>query len=272
MVINQIKISAKGGLTSGGEKTPSDKKIKKTIPKKIKTKALAKEPKKNIAIKVGEAVLSEISQAKEPLVAKVTTAIQLSIKHKIASSLKWTLAAIVFIFLLITVNIYFGDIKSIANRKIANFIPYPGVIVNHKIVLLKDFQNDLVAVEKNLKRQNIPYTERDAKNSALKGLIQREVIFNLAKQQNLTVSNEEINQQLDPFIESQGGLSKTNELINDLYGWDVNILKEKIIKVVLLNEKLAVNLKNIDNNLSEALFPNYLDQEIKKANVISLIK
>jgi len=263
MVLNQIKISARSGSASGG---------KKTAPKKIKTKALAKAPKKNIAIKAGKAVLSEISQAQEPLAAKATTAIKFSIKHKIASGLKWTLTAIVFIFFLITANVYFGDIKSLANRKIADFIPYPGVIVNHKIVLLKDFQNDLVAVEKNLKRQNIPYTEKDAKDSALKGLIQREVIFNLAKQQNLTVSDEEINQQLDPFIEAQGGLSKTNELINDLYGWDVNMLKEKIIKVVLLNEKLAANLKNIDGSLSEALFPDYLDQEIKKAKVISLIK
>jgi len=172
-------------------------------------------------------------------------------KGEIRLALKWATSGIVFLFLLTTVNLYFGDIDSIFNKKITEFIPYPGFIINYKIVLLKDFQNDLVAVEKNFKRQNLPYTATDVKNNAFKTLVQREIIFNLAKQQNLIADDTEISRQLDPFMEAQGGEEKTESLVKDLYGWNIGMLKEKIIKVLLLTQKLSANLKNINGDVKK---------------------
>ena len=240
---------------------------KSTVVKKLAKKTLSETSAKNTKIasqtysaKTISAIkpkIDEASEVTEELLIEddspdaMVLTVHKPFKKTIELAVKWAVGGVIFLFLLITANLYFGDISSIFNRQITKFIPYPGFIINHKIVLLKDFQNDLVAVEKNIKRQDLPYTATDVKNNAFKTLVQREVIFNLAKQQNLIANDTEINQQLDPFIEAQGGEEKTESLVKDLYGWNIRILKEKIIKVLLLTQKLSANLKNINGDVQK---------------------
>lgn len=90
----------------------------------------------------------------------------------------------------------------------------------------------------------------EAKAKALEKAKIDTIAERIAKDNNITVSEQEIDTQIDN-IQTQGGIDETtgvlNDVLSDFYGWDVDDLR-KVVKLQLIRQKIPAALDSETNN------------------------
>lgn len=193
-------------------------------------------------------------------------------------------AALVFllIFVLFLTVFSFGIYKYNWNDSVSNFlvnkIPYPAAVVGSDVILYRDYKNIVKAVVHSSEQGGIQVGDAESedykklKEKVLNRMIDNLLIKKIAEENNIFLSDEEINNNLEMYIKEAGGEEKFNDAISNLYLWDSSDFKEKLLKPFLLERKVneyitlsedfnkenkdlaGIILTELKNNLSQEKF------------------
>lgn len=142
----------------------------------------------------------------------------------------------------------FGIYKYNWNDRVSNFllsvVPYPAAIVDKDIILYRDYKNVLGAVIHSSEKGGVRIEDenseayKEASEKVLGRMIDNRLIGKIAAENSIFLSEEEISGNLNAYIAQSGGEEAFSKVIKDLYLWDVNDFKERLLKPVLLEGKL----------------------------------
>lgn len=166
------------------------------------------------------------------------------------------LLVIIIGFFSILIYKYHSDNRVV--QLVSEVIPFPAEKVNGHYVSYADYLFEVNSIKHYYQSQTtadgkpaVDFNTADGKQK-LKQLqeqvivqLQQDAIVNqLAKENKVTVSNKEIQDQVDQITKSAGGTDKVKDVLKKFYGWDINDLKKKIKQQILkqkVSEKISSN-------------------------------
>jgi foldase protein PrsA len=175
----------------------------------------------------------------------------------------WIIAGITIVGLVVLFLAVFGILiykyKS-SNRIVqivSGVVPYPVERVNGAWVTYSNYLFEVDSIKHYYQSQTssdgkpaVDFNSADGKTrlkqlqaQVLDQLKQEAVVKQIAKKNKVTVSEKEINDQVDQITKSAGGEDKVKEVLAKYYGWDKNDLKKKI-RFQLLKQKTSDKLQS----------------------------
>lgn len=155
---------------------------------------------------------------------------------------KFITSILIFIILLIAVfgvGICRYSWDDAFSNFLLKFIPYPAVIVENDFILYKDYKKDIDTVLNNFEKNKVDnFDEERVVNGLLGRLITNKIVENMAKNYGISVTGKELENNLAGYINDAGSKEEFEKIINDLYLWDINDFKNRLIKPVLLADKV----------------------------------
>lgn len=174
---------------------------------------------------------------------------------------------------------YVPKSESLPARKISEVVPLPAIIMNGKIIKYNDYLKEVDVVDLFLLRQQRLGIIRELPSRAqvreeIKDLlIKQEIIAGLANQYKITVSQKEIDDEIEKIKEQSRSPESFNEVLKNLYGWSEEEFGNKVVRNYLLISKLS---NKMFPNVSEDESKDYFDkkvEEIKKGmNIYVLVE
>ncbi len=215
---------------------------------KVKTRKRASTATPLIASKT----VPEISPAKTPGLLK-SPAKKITLKRIILAVII-ILAAAVIIFSL-TLYKFKWQNKTVA--AITKIIPYPVAIINYHPVYYSDWQKEVAAFNNFYQKEKeadssveIP-TKQTIEQYILDRLIYQEITDRLAEKYNIAVSEQEITSQTQILADQFGGMTVFEKQLKNLYNWNAAEFGKRIIKPLILKNKLGLALVS-DNSLNKS--------------------
>lgn len=150
---------------------------------------------------------------------------------------------------LVGVAIYQNSFFSNTTRtEIINLIPYPAGMVNNHFLSIAEFRSDVAALNRFYAVQidsgvfgEIPEST-NIQDIVWERFVQNSLIQDLADDLNVSVDKEEIETELEQIVLDSGGMENLTKQLAFLYGWEVDIFSEKIVKPFILREKIAATV------------------------------
>ena len=171
-------------------------------------------------------------------------------KSKKNRLLKKIIISVLTLFLIIIIffglKLYFFEkLKTPLDQYIYGVVPYPIIIVDYRPLFYNDYQtqlNSLLSFYDSEKKSNpnleIPTIE-ETKSHIINRMIEKEIVAKAAKNYNVTVTEEELESQIDALAMEIGDRQALVNQLQDLYGWGVAEFKKEILKPLLLKNKVA---------------------------------
>ena len=123
-----------------------------------------------------------------------------------------------------------------------NYLPLPIALVNNDFIPYRDFNDSSKAYLKSLGKIGDPAkldeVENEIKLDVLEQLINKKIIENISKNKNIFVTNEEMVDYYNLYTGEAGSEENLKKLVLEMYGWDLNKFKEKVLRPFILREKL----------------------------------
>ncbi len=173
---------------------------------------------------------------------------------------------LVSILSLLTLAVYYLNWNNRIIAKAINLIPYPAGAIKTpcgwKILTIKNYSFDLQAInhfyaQKKLTDEKfIPPPINDTKKNIIEKELRNQFVLCFASQHNIKTSQEEIDQTLNQTIEQAGDQETLKEIVKNLYNWDIETFKQKVLYYYLLENKLA-----------EVIPADQIDNEFKKCKI-----
>lgn len=262
MVVNKIKNKVLKPivykLAKDKEESPSeedDKKeineeelahIREAVLKEIKEPSVEKKEKEEPLTK--KILKKELVFKKKPELPKIK--IRFNIKKIVYFSGKAIGLVLIFLFILTTIGIYLADWQGGLTQVITKIIPYPAVYVDGKIVTINEFLNDVGALENYLQRNGLKFTSEEVRNQVMESLIEKEIIQQLAEENNIIISDEEIEGELQRSTLQLTPREQLNQIVTELYGWDFTTYVDKVIKPLILTKRVEDYFDQASGNLA----------------------
>lgn len=144
---------------------------------------------------------------------------------------------------------------------VADFVPYPAAVVNSKIISINKYEEDLSIIDRfyaNQMGQNdqYAYNEQEIKQETLNVLIENEIIKQVSKKYQITVSEEEVQDSFNKIAAQVGSVDELKNEISTVYGISEETFIDKSLKPNLLFTKLHEKYVEDDNIDSERKEPN----------------
>ncbi len=204
--------------------------------KKITHKAFFPKTKKMSIIKKKEG--KELININKEKVAKKAKGIN---NHQF---LKTVVVSIVILIVIFISGIYLGGWRGSIVNKVAKIIPFPALYVDGNMVKAYTFLNDLDALEKYMERLAVPASQSQLKKQVIQSLIEKNVIYNIAQEKGISLSDQEINEMID-FLKVEEG-EEVEELIKQLYDWNIEEYTQNVLAPLLLAQKVEEDFNNSD--------------------------
>lgn len=157
--------------------------------------------------------------------------------------------------------------ESLLARKISKIIPLPAIIINGKFISYNDYLKEVDTVDLFLVRQQRIGIIRELPPHAqirqeIKDLlIKQEIITSLTNQYKITVSQKEIDDEIEKIKEQSRSEESFDEVLKNLYNWSEDDFGDKVVRNYLLISKLS-NKIFPDVPIEES--KNYLDKKIEE--------
>lgn len=183
---------------------------------------------------------------------------------KISVLLYSFLAIIAGYFLVVVVMLYGFGVENSFIKKTLKFFPFPAAILGSgSYISIGELESELVAVKNFYENQdfsNIGYrvdfsTEEGSKRLMIKKrrllnkLIEDKIIERLSKERGIKIDDEIISHEIDSNIEKYGDKEEVLSKVKELYDWDLNDFKEKIIKPEMYRKNLSENVRESDADI-----------------------
>jgi len=164
-----------------------------------------------------------------------------------------TVLGLIIIFLAVfAVLIYKYNSDSRIVQIVADIVPYPAERVNGSLVSYGNYLFEVNSIKHYYLSQTdasgkpaVNFTTADGKKKLkqlqiqeLQQLQQEAIVSQLASKYKVSVSNSDVQAQVDQITKSAGGAAKVKDVLNKYYGWTVDDLKKKI-RQQLLEQKVA---------------------------------
>jgi len=162
-----------------------------------------------------------------------------------------------FCFIVFTSGLYLGRWQGPLMVKFTHLIPLPIVYINGEAIRAHTFLSDLAVLQNYLKRQNQPIETQAMRRQVLERLIQLKVAAQLAEKEGIKVSDDDIKSRLSDLWGDADLFQETQKLTQELYGWDFPMYVEKVIRPIILTDKLKNNFYATDINA-------YLQERMKE--------
>ena len=138
---------------------------------------------------------------------------------------------------------------------VAKIVPYPVERVNNSFISYGEYLFELGSIKQYYRNQVGPdnkpavdFNTSDGKaklNELRKQIIEQLKTDTVAKQligkYKISVTDKEVNTQVDQIVKSSGGIDKVKEVLAKFYGWDLGDLKDKV-KFQLAKQKLQAKI------------------------------
>ncbi|MDD5342382.1 MAG: peptidylprolyl isomerase [Patescibacteria group bacterium] len=179
---------------------------------------------------------------------------------KVGQKIGLVVLAVIIIFILAVGVFSFGlyQLKwhDKITQKIVKALPFPAAIVNYQAVSYESFNKDLAALKNYYQKQNemnpevvdIP-GEDDLRSMIINKLIKESVLKQQAKAMKISVTDEELQQELDKVIVSTGSRELLEQSLQELYNWTISDFTSSILKTYIFREKMQEKL-SFDDSLN----------------------
>jgi hypothetical protein len=196
-----------------------------------------------------EAVRAAISQT--PLVANPE---QHNLKqlppphiHWLRRIILWVLGAVVVVVLVFAVGFLRFSWQRPSVLWAARALHLPVTVVGNHWLSYVDYQQDVPNITSYLQRNEPPdaasqrtlSTDVYTRKIILNKIIGEEILASIAREQNVTVTDADVQKTYDGYVEQSGNAADVEQYIKTLYGWTVEQFKLKLIKPQVIQEKLA---------------------------------
>jgi len=171
------------------------------------------------------------------------------------------LASLILVFILVLIIFGIGLYKYNWNdpytNKIIKIIPYPVALVDYEILPYAEFRDDLETLIHYYKKQEelnrgavkIPPIE-EIRTNVLDRMINNKLSEQIARRYRLKVSRSELEEEFNKVINEAGGRANVESILKDLYQWNSDQFKEKVLKPFLLQKKLEEAI-SFDEDLNQ---------------------
>ena len=122
----------------------------------------------------------------------------------------------------------------------------PAALVNWKIITLKDLQEDVKSVKQFYETQaEIDFSTSEGKKeyavlkkAVLAQIIENKLIRSLAKDYNLKITEQMVEEEVERVIAEVGNREQILETLQELYDWDLDDFKKRVAKPQMYKEAL----------------------------------
>lgn len=152
---------------------------------------------------------------------------------------------IIYLFLFIAlietvfaVMIYGFKAEDTVTKTVAKVIPYPYVICGFDVITYNNYLAEKAYIHhfySATQQENIDFSAID--DEILNQLVENKIIDHEAIQNDISVSDGDVNKTIDQIIDQNGGKESVDKVLNELYGLNINGFK-KLVKTQLLREKV----------------------------------
>lgn len=169
------------------------------------------------------------------------------------------LAGVLLAFLITVGVLLYTNNESVFVKRVSQVAPYPAALVELRYVsaysyldqldILKNYYREFESADFNSEEGKTLLSE--LRNEVINRLIEDSIVINEAKKMDVTVSNEEIQENFDQLIASNGGEEEFANTLNKYYGLTIEEFKKKIYEPRMLRQKLTEKI-NDDEEISAA--------------------
>ncbi len=159
----------------------------------------------------------------------------------------WAGIVIVVIFLTLAVGFLRFSWQNKAVLWVAKYIPFPVAVVGGDFLSYNEYQADVPNIASFLERNATP--DAAAQLNLTNDVYTRKIILNkmvgesvldtLAKERKVTVTQVDIDQTYDGYVQQSGNATEVEDYIQKLYGWTVAQFKVKLIRPQVVQDKVA---------------------------------
>lgn len=158
----------------------------------------------------------------------------------------------------------------------SRFTPTPYGLVGNTLVFRSAYEKELNALKQFQASQNLTNLPAgELEKQVETAIIRRTITAELAKEEEIWVTQEEVDSELQKIAEQAGSLEQVETTINNLWGWSLNEYKKFIIKPLLIKKELQIKLSEdpvLRNEVGQpgdiAQFDRYLDSLRQNYRVI----
>jgi parvulin-like peptidyl-prolyl isomerase len=137
------------------------------------------------------------------------------------------------------IGIYKSRLDNKFTKTLEKIFPYPAAVVGSNLITMNDLSKE-VGYIKYFYQKTAPDQMPDTsliEKQVVDRLIQEKVIEKLSRENGVSVSSKEVDEQFNKIADENGGQDKVKQILSDLYGLDINTFKN-LIKQQLLQTKL----------------------------------
>jgi len=173
----------------------------------------------------------------------------------------------VFLFLTTGLLIYIFGMDNNYTQKISKVIPYPAATINYKkIILLSELKDDLKSIKMFYENQDfseigmrVDFNTSDGQKrlkikerNLLNKKIEDAIIRDLAEKKGIKLNSDDISQEVERKISEYGDREEITKNLMNLYGWDIEKFKLKIVKPDMYKESLSKSIQEDDKEMMES--------------------
>ncbi|MBW6432124.1 peptidylprolyl isomerase [Patescibacteria group bacterium] len=169
------------------------------------------------------------------------------------------LAGVLLAFLITVGVLLYTNNESVFVKRVSQVAPYPAALVEFRYVsaysyldqldILKNYYREFESADFNSEEGKSLLSE--LRNEVINRLIEDSIVTNEAKKMDVSVSNEEMQENFDQLIASNGGEEEFANTLNKYYGLTIEEFKKKIYAPRMLRQKLTEKV-NDDEEISAA--------------------
>lgn len=160
----------------------------------------------------------------------------------------------------------FGKHNFFADQAI-RLLPFPAAIVNHgSFVTMRSLDSNLGSVRKFYENQNfsdvglrVDFNTEDGQRrlrikekNILNKLIEDRIIEKLAADRNIIITKEMASQNVQREVAQYGNSLEVEKTLFNLYGWNIEDFKEKIVKPDMYRDELDKSRRAMDQEFTKA--------------------
>ncbi len=191
--------------------------------------------------------------------AKISTRVPMDKKRHLATRLKISGGLLTIVLLtFIGFGAWLNSAKP-TNQTVAtitSILPYPVAMVGTTTLRYSDWLAQFNSLRQFYKQESaanpgleIP-NQGDTQKHIFERMIDRVLIGQLAKKYNVSISREELDQQLGGLVKEIGSRQGLEQQLQNLYSWDISQFEDEILSPLLLRNKVALAV-TFDDRLNQ---------------------
>ena len=136
-----------------------------------------------------------------------------------------SLVAVTFYYLLVLLAAHtiYHDHRNRLSNIMEPLFPYPVAIVNRQVITLKRFRLEINARQTWANQHSLPFNQQDTEKQVMQQLVNRTLYQATLKAHNITITDTDVQAQLDKIYNQSGGQAKFQAFLKQNYGSEVDI-------------------------------------------------